>query len=144
MADEHWTWQTDRSIPSEAGAGRRIQEALLRQMAAAGWSRHERFSVRLAVEEAIVNAIAHGNRYDTAKQVRVRCWLRPELVRIEVCDEGAGFDPARVPDPTDPEQLQCPCGRGLMLMRHFMTLVQYTPSGNTVLLEKRRSAETDR
>ena len=143
MADEHWTWQTDRSIPSEAGAGRSIQEALLRQMQAAGWSRHDRFSVRLAMEEAIVNAIAHGNCYDTAKRVRVRCWLGPELVRVEICDEGAGFDPAAVPDPTDPERLQCPRGRGLMLMRHFMTAVRYTPSGNTVVLEKRRADDAD-
>lgn len=139
MADEHWTWQTDRSIPSEAGAGRRIQEELVRHMEAAGWSQHERFSVRLAMEEAVVNAIAHGNRYDTAKQVHVRCWVQPELVRIEVRDEGPGFDPACVPDPTDPERLQCPCGRGLMLMRHFMTRVEHSASGNTVLLEKRRS-----
>ncbi len=138
MADEHWTWQTDRSIPSETGAGRSIQEELLHQMEVAGWSQHERFSVRLAMEEAVVNAISHGNCYDTAKQVRVRCWLRAELVRIEVCDEGLGFDPARVPDPTDPERLQCPCGRGLMLMRHFMTRVEHSHSGKTVLLEKRR------
>lgn len=140
MANHDWNWQTDRSIPSETGAGRSVQEELLRQMEAAGWGQHERFSVRLAMEEAIVNAVAHGNRYDTAKLVRVRCWLSRELVRIEVCDEGAGFDPACVPDPTDPERLECPCGRGLMLMRHFMTRVRHTDSGTTVVLEKRRTA----
>ncbi|MDY0168655.1 MAG: ATP-binding protein [Thermoguttaceae bacterium] len=143
MTDEHWNWQTDRSIPSETGAGRGIQEELLREMEAAGWSRHDRFSVRLAMEEAVVNAIAHGNHYDTAKLVRVRCWLGPDLVRIEVHDEGSGFDPACVPDPTDPERLQCPCGRGLMLMRHFMTRVEHTHSGNTVVLEKRRAADSE-
>ena len=141
MADEQWNWQTDRSIPSETEAGRSIEEELLRQMEAAGWGRHDRFSVRLAMEEAIVNAIAHGNRYHAEKRVRVRCWLKPELVRIEVHDEGPGFDPARVPDPTDPERLQCPCGRGLMLMRHFMTRVEHLHPGSTVVLEKRRGVE---
>ncbi len=141
MVDEHWTWQTDRSIPSETGAGRAIQEALLDAMETAGWDQHDRFSVRLAMEEAIVNAIAHGNQYDVAKQVRVRCWMGPELVRVEVCDEGPGFDPACVPDPTNPDRLECPCGRGVMLMRHFMTHVAYTHSGTTVLLEKRRTPE---
>ena len=140
MANEHWTWQTDQKIVSEAGAARGIQEELLRKMRAARWNRHECFAVRLAMEEAIVNAITHGNRYDTAKQVRIRCWLGPELVRIEVRDEGPGFDPADVPDPTDPERLQCPCGRGMMLMRHFMTRVEYDESGSTVVLEKRRAA----
>lgn len=141
MVDEHWTWQTDRSIPSETGAGHAIQEALLDAMETAGWGQHDRFSVRLAVEEAIVNAIAHGNQYDSGKQVRVRCWLGPELVRVEVCDEGPGFDPACVPDPTNPDRLECPCGRGVMLMRHFMTHVAYSQSGTTVLLEKRRTPD---
>ncbi len=141
MAQQQWNWQTDRSIPSETDAGRSIQEELLRQMEAVGWERHDRFSVRLAMEEAIVNAIAHGNRYDTDKRVRVRCWLRPELVRIEVHDEGPGFDPASVPDPTDPERLQCPCGRGLMLMRHFMTRVEHLDPGNAVMLEKQRAVD---
>lgn len=141
MANQHWNWQIDRSIPSETGAGRSIQEELLRRMEAAGWGQHERFSVRLAMEEAIVNAVSHGNQYDAAKLVRVRCWLSPEMVRIEVCDEGAGFDPAHVPDPTDAERIRCPCGRGLMLMRHFMTRVKHTHSGSTVILEKRRTAE---
>ena len=143
MGKEHWNWQMDRSIPSATGAGRGIQEALLRAMEAAGWSQHERFSVRLSMEEAMVNAIAHGNRYDEAKRVHVRCWLRPDLVRIEVSDEGSGFDPACVPDPTDATRLECPCGRGLMLMRHFMTRVKYSPSGTTVVLEKRRKSSSD-
>ncbi len=141
MDNEHWTWQTDRSIPSETGAGHAVQEALLQAMEETGWGLHDRFSVRLAMEEAIVNAIAHGNQYDAAKSVRVRCWLTPELVRIEVGDEGPGFDPACVPDPTDPSRLQCPCGRGVMLMRHFMTRVSYAEAGTTVLLEKCRTPE---
>ena len=64
-------------------------------------------------------------------------------VRIVIEDEGPGFDPTDVPDPTDDDNLDKPSGRGLMLMRAFMTVIEYNEKGNRVLLEKARSAEAE-
>jgi serine/threonine-protein kinase RsbW len=95
--------------------------------------------LRLALEEAIVNGLRHGNGGDPARRVVVCSSLRREEVLFEVEDEGAGFDPRQVPDPTAPENLGRPSGRGLLLMRHYTTWVRHLGRGNSVLLCKRRS-----
>jgi serine/threonine-protein kinase RsbW len=103
-----------------------------------GYSERDRFAVRLALDEALANALKHGNRGDPAKCVRL-CWrVTPECVLAKVEDEGEGFDPAAVPDPRDPENLERSCGRGLLLMRHYMDEVRYHGRGNRVTLGKRR------
>ena len=90
------------------------------------------------MEEALVNAITHGNRLDPDKHVRVGCRMSPELVRIEISRRGRRASiPRRVPNPTDPDRLECPCGRGVMLMKAFMS-VEYDGAGNRVVLEKHR------
>jgi len=138
MPEYQWLWRCDRVIPSDTAAGRPILEELLAEMHARQWVEHDIFSVRLAAEEALVNAIIHGNRLDAEKQVRICCRIAPELVRIEVTDEGEGFNPANIPDPTNPERIEYPRGRGVMLMRTFMSRVEYSDSGKSVLMEKRR------
>jgi serine/threonine-protein kinase RsbW len=90
--------------------------------------------MRLALAEAIVNALRHGNRYDPAKQVRVRFRVDAQEALAEVEDEGPGFDPEAVPDPTAGENLDKPSGRGLLLMRHFTTWVRFRGRGNLVTL----------
>lgn len=132
-------WTTARTLPSSSGAGKQFINELLDQLRSAGWSEQEIFGVHLAVEEAVVNAIKHGNRQDERKQVQVACRLWPDRLWIEVRDEGPGFDPQRVPDCTADENLECPNGRGIMLMRCFMSRVQYSPEGNCVVLEKERT-----
>ena len=138
MAEQRWIWSTDHLIPSRAGAGRRLLQELLEQLKRQHWVQHDIFSVQLAVEEALVNAIKHGNRLDHAKQVHIACRVAPDLLRVEITDQGRGFDLAAVPNPTDPEHLESPRGRGIMLMRSFMSRVQYNDLGNCVVLEKVR------
>jgi serine/threonine-protein kinase RsbW len=96
--------------------------------------------LRLALEEAIVNGLRHGNGGDPAKQVVVRYAVGPEEVLGEVEDEGPGFDPERVPDATAPENLDRSSGRGLLLMRRFTTWLRYHGRGNRVTLCKRLTA----
>lgn len=131
-------WHRQVRLPSERGASRTVTDELLEQLGAHGWSAEEVFAIHLAAEEAIVNAIVHGNKLDPAKCVAVVCEVSTNHVKIEVEDEGDGFDPAQVPDCTLEERLDVPSGRGVMLMRSFMTRIEYNAKGNAVVLEKRR------
>jgi serine/threonine-protein kinase RsbW len=144
MAADDWNVLVEQSIPSDALAGRAVMERLLCELEAVDWIQEELFGVHLAVEEAIVNAIRHGNREDASKQVRVCCRLAKDRLLIEVEDEGEGFVPEEVPDCTEDENLEVPSGRGIMLMRSFMTRVEYNEQGNRVIMEKIRINGTPR
>ena len=132
-------WRRSIELPSERGASRMIMDELLEQLGVHGWAPSDIFAIHLAAEEAIVNAIVHGNKLDPAKVVQVACVVSPTLARIEVTDEGSGFDPASVPDCRLEDRLDAPNGRGVMLMRTFMTRIEYSARGNRVLMEKQRS-----
>ena len=116
-----------------------VLDIVAEEMAAAGYKEGDRFGLRLALEEALVNAIRHGNRGDPSRRVHVRFDIGPDRVLAEVEDEGEGFDPARVPDPRAPENLEQPGGRGLLLMRHYTTWLRYNRIGNCVTLCRVRS-----
>lgn len=133
-------WRLSVDLPSERGSNRQITDELLAQLGAHGWQPADVFAVHLAVEEAIVNAIVHGNKLDAAKKVHVDCEVSADHVRVAIADEGPGFDPAAVPDCTTEDRLQAPGGRGVMLMRSFMTSIAYNAAGNAVVLEKVRAA----
>jgi serine/threonine-protein kinase RsbW len=107
-------------------------------LARLGYPPRDCLGVRLALEEAVVNGLRHGNGGDPTKRVRVRYDVGPAAVLAEVEDEGHGFDPSRVPDPTLPENWERTGGRGLLLMRHYMTWVQFSARGNRVTLFKAR------
>jgi serine/threonine-protein kinase RsbW len=115
-------------------------DGLVAALTGMGYPWHDCAGVRLALEEAVVNGLRHGNGGDPAKRVCVRYHLQSDALVAEVEDEGPGFDPGRVPDPTLPENLERPSGRGLLLMRHFMTWVRFSRPGNRVTLCKCRSA----
>jgi len=116
-----------------------VESEVLERVRQMGYDETARFAVRLALEEAINNAIKHGNRGDPAKAVEIVCSVTPERAEITVRDQGEGFDPASVPDPTAEENLQKPCGRGIMLMRAYMDEVRYNAKGNAVTLLKRKT-----
>jgi len=139
MPQPEWIWQYDRTVPSEIGAIGTVRREVLTEVAQRNWGKHDLFSIHLALDEALVNAMKHGNRLDPDKRVHVLCRMSNDLLQIEVCDQGAGFDPASIPDPTEEGRIDCPGGRGIMLMRSFMDRVEYNGPGNRVLLEKRRS-----
>jgi serine/threonine-protein kinase RsbW len=127
---------TDVTIPSDTTEARRVQDEIEQELRARRASDQEIFSVRLALEEALVNAIKHGNQMDRAKKVVISYRFLMERFEVLITDEGAGFDPNDVPDPTAVENLERPCGRGLMLMRHYMTEVAYNERGNSVSMAK--------
>lgn len=139
MTQPSWTWSYDNEIPSDTAEGKRVVEQLLDQLQQHEWAEHDVFGIHLAVEEAIVNAIKHGNQDDPAKLVHVVIQLSKERMWIQVTDQGSGFNPEEVPDPTDDDNLELPSGRGLMLMRSFMAAVEYNEIGNSVVMEKERT-----
>lgn len=139
-SEEKWTWKCDQKISSDLTAGRRLLDDVLHRLEGLHWSRNDIFAVRLAVDEALVNAIIHGNGSDASKHVQFSCRIFPRTIRVEITDEGSGFDPDVLPDPTAPDRLECPSGRGVMLMRAFMSRVEFQERGNHVVLEKSRSS----
>src|SRR5262245_24761124 len=98
----------------------------------AGW-------IELAVREAVVNAIKHGNQFSADKHVEVQFLVGPEVLTICVRDRGTGFDPSRLLDPLEPENLLNPTGRGILWMCTFMDEVEYSahPEGGCVVRMKK-------
>jgi serine/threonine-protein kinase RsbW len=131
---------TELTIPSDLSEARRVQDLIEEALQASAYTEHDIFAIKLALEEALVNAIKHGNQMDPDKRVFVVYRVTAERFDIRITDEGAGFNPADVPDPTDPANLERPCGRGLLLMRGFMTEVEYHGKGNVVTMAKVREA----
>jgi serine/threonine-protein kinase RsbW len=91
--------------------------------------------IELAVHEAVINAIKHGNKHAPDKQVDTRFDIEQEKLVIYIRDRGEGFDPSQLPDPLDPNNLLNPSGRGIFYMRTFMDEVDYSthPEGGTVV-----------
>jgi len=126
-------------IPSDPADARRIQDDIEVALKANQFTEKEIFGIRLALEEALVNAIKHGNRMDRTKHIHIDFRITADRLEVHIADEGKGFDPNDVPDPMAVENLERPCGRGLLLIRHYMTEVIFHPPGNRLTLIKTRT-----
>ena len=126
-------------ILSDPAEARLVQDDIERALLSQHFEEHEIFGIRLALEEALVNAIKHGNQMDRGRKVRILYQVSADSFLVRIADEGPGFDPADVPDPMAVENLERPCGRGLLLMRHYMSEVVFHPPGNVVSMTKLRS-----
>jgi len=139
----------DVIVPNDLQSVKAPETCILDALARFGYERDAIFAVKLAYEEAVTNAIKHGNCNDRSRHVHIRYHVDPQRVVIMVRDEGCGFAPEKVPDPTTDENLERPCGRGIMLMSAYMTKLRYSPTGNEVWMLKenaaagRRSARND-
>ena len=101
------------------------------------------FNMLLVLTEAVNNSILHGNGADPTKKVSVKFSSGMKTLNFEVSDEGGGFDPATLPDPTDPARLSCPNGRGVYLMHHLSHQLNYSDKGRKVEIQFKLS-EMDR
>lgn len=116
-------------------------DELLERLEAEMWSKEDIFAIHMAAEEALTNAIRHGNANDPSKMIRITFQVAKQSVRMIFVDEGVGFNPAKVPDPTAPENLDRESGRGVRLIQDFMTHVEYNEQGNQLTMEKQRSCD---
>ena len=128
-------------ITSRTSEAAKVHEAVLLEVAARGYSADAQFAIRLALDEALANAICHGNRQNPQKQVLIKCDANEDSVQIMVQDEGCGFIPSKVPNPTKDENLEKPHGRGIMLMRAYMSKVCFNENGTCVTLIKHRDCK---
>jgi serine/threonine-protein kinase RsbW len=126
-------------IENQLDAAVGVMESVMAEVAHCGYDEHVCFGVRLALDEALINAIHHGNADDPQKHIKVIYSVDDEEVRISIEDEGPGFGFDSLPDPTAAENLEKPSGRGVLLMQAYMSQVQYNQSGNCVTLIKRRN-----
>jgi serine/threonine-protein kinase RsbW len=108
-------------------------------MWAHGFQDKDFFFVRLALHEALSNALLHGNGHDAQKVVRVQYLVNPDEITVEIRDQGPGFDPAKIPDPLDAARHGHPRGWGVFLMRTFTSWISFNREGNQVTLGWRRT-----
>ena len=121
------------SFPNDPALSESVQNALVDAMERHGYSKASRFAVRLALAEAIANAFHHGHEHLPASlPITVEFVVDAAKVVIHVEDQGPGFDPGTIPDPTLDENIEKTTGRGLMLIRAYMSRVSYNAKGNRV------------
>jgi len=123
-------------IPSIPGEIVRVEDTILPILSAKGYGERTLFSVRLALEEAVINAIKHGNELDNTKRVTIDFAVNDDNFSVSVTDEGEGFNPDAVPDPWSEQGLEQDSGRGLALMRAYMDEVAFNEKGNKVTMIK--------
>jgi serine/threonine-protein kinase RsbW len=131
------TW-TERPVEDSPKRRHKLTEEVLDAMRARDYPDGALFSVQLALEEAMINAICHGNKMNNSKKLVLRYDVDDERVMVQVEDQGRGFDYKNLPDPCAPENLERPAGRGVMLMRTYMDSVEYSHGGCVVTMAKYR------
>jgi serine/threonine-protein kinase RsbW len=117
-------------MESKSSGLREPRERLLSILEEKGYTQDDMFAVHLALEEAFLNAVKHGNKMDPTKKVTLEYIVDEEKVEIRMTDEGEGFDPHSIPDPRVGENLYRPEGRGLLLINAYMDVVEHNEQGN--------------
>lgn len=133
-------WKFDDHFPSEPDVCAKIIEMLLDRLEKSSWSPKDTFGIHMAMEEAIMNAIHHGNKCANDKEVHVLIEIWNHQFVSRITDQGCGFNPHELPDPTSDENLEKSSGRGVMLMKSFVDEVVYNDKGNSVELRKLKSS----
>jgi serine/threonine-protein kinase RsbW len=138
MAGWHVALQTSLhfEIGSDLCALRDVQKRILDQVCSCHYDPEAAFAIQLALEEAIINAIKHGNRCDPKKKVRIEAAVTPQQTQIIVEDEGTGFCRSAVPDPTADENLERLHGRGILLIESYMDEVEWLDGGRRLKMVK--------
>lgn len=132
--------QVSRSIAVESrlSAFGALCKRILAELKDHSFNKDDLFAVRLALDEAFANAVAHGNKMDPNKKVKIEYSVDSDKIEISMTDEGDGFEPDSVPDPRYGPGLYDTSGRGLLLMNSFMDTVRFNERGNSVYMVRYR------
>jgi serine/threonine-protein kinase RsbW len=130
-------------LPSDLSLMDGVLEYLQERVAKLGLIKPERSNLFVALDEAFVNAVKHGNKNDPNKLLRITAELSPKEACFTVEDEGEGFDIGDIPDPCDPANLFRTSGRGVLLIYNIMDEVEYNAQGNRVKMVKRPDAAVE-
>jgi serine/threonine-protein kinase RsbW len=120
------------TIPSQDRASQDVQDKIMQDVTRRGFNSHTIFAIKLALEEAMTNALKHGNRRDDKKKIFIEATVSNRQAEIVVEDEGAGFNRRSVPDPTLPENLEKCSGRGVHLIEAYVQEVEWTKGGRRI------------
>jgi serine/threonine-protein kinase RsbW len=131
---------TELTLPSRVEAVNEAAAAIATVLGRAGIDEDAAFGIDMAFREAVTNAVLHGNKQDESKLVRVTVKSSPDWLEISVRDQGKGFDPVAIPDPTAAENIMKTAGRGIFFMRNFMDEVDWSiqPDGGTLVRMTKR------
>ncbi|MEZ5347198.1 MAG: ATP-binding protein [Pyrinomonadaceae bacterium] len=132
----------DFEVPSTIVLMHDILDYLMKRVEKLGVVSPEQSNLFVALDEAFVNAVKHGNKYDTSKLVKISVEISPQKASFTIEDEGEGFDVNSIPNPTDPENLFKTSGRGVMFIYNIMDEVSYNERGNRLTMIKK--SERDR
>lgn len=113
------------------------------ELEASNFCEEDVFAVHLALEETFINAVKHGNKSDPDKKIKIDYSISAEKVEISIADEGNGFDPDAVPDPRSGENIYKTEGRGLLLIRSYMDVVDFNKRGNRIHMIRYRKKKDD-
>jgi serine/threonine-protein kinase RsbW len=138
MASSLPVFRCDQTLRELRAGLEAVQSEVAAALAVRGYEEGAMFAIRLALEEGIVNAFRHGNRSDPKKVVYFRAEIDEREARFEIEDQGPGFDPRTIPDPTDDDNIEIPSGRGVMLIKAYMSEVEYLKPGNKLRMVFRR------
>jgi serine/threonine-protein kinase RsbW len=129
MADQHReaAQTVDQLLDSTLGSVDQAEETVLRVASEMGFDEDDQHRIGISVRECTVNAVVHGNRYNTGKKVHLRVSRMPDRLEVVVADEGGSFDASKVPDPLAEENLLRQSGRGLLMIKAFMDDFQVCP-----------------
>ena len=123
-------------LASEPSAVNEVCNQILSKLEDNSFSKDDIFAIHLTLEEAVINAVKHGNKMDPTKKVTVSYSIDSEKVEISITDEGNGFSPESIADPRSGDGLLKPGGRGLLLMNSYMDIVKYNEKGNSVYMAR--------
>lgn len=127
----------DFEVPSTIILMNDILDYLMKRVEKLGVVKPEQSNLFVALDEAFVNAVKHGNKFDTSKLVKISVEISPQKASFTIEDEGEGFDVNTIPNPTDPENLFKASGRGVMFIYNIMDEVTYNERGNRLTMVKR-------
>jgi len=139
---QNWREKIEFEIPSLISLMHSILDYLMKRVEKSGVIDTENSNLFIALDEAFVNAVKHGNKFDTTKLVRIIAEVSTKEARFTIEDEGEGFNIAEIPDPTDAENLFKASGRGVLIIHNVMDEVHYNERGNRLEMVKKSPAQS--